>query len=62
LQVFPHRGTRRDNIRPGLRVISFRRRTVVIFQVDEDIVSIIGIFHGGQNYEAMFEKPNVALY
>ena len=51
LMTFPLRGIRRDDIRPGLRIISFRRRTVVAYAVMADTISIIGVFHGGQDYE-----------
>jgi toxin ParE1/3/4 len=35
LETFPERGTRRDDIRPGLRVMGFERRATIIFQVTE---------------------------
>lgn len=31
LEVFPHRGTPRDDIRPGLRTIPFRRRVTIAY-------------------------------
>ena len=49
---FPYRGNRRDDIRPGLRTTHYRKRTVIAFTVSDATISIIGIFHGGQNYEA----------
>lgn len=49
---FPYRGNRRDDIRPGLRTTNYRKRTVIAFTVADATISIIGIFHGGQNYEA----------
>jgi plasmid stabilization system protein ParE len=52
LGTLPHRGTPRDDIRPGLRTTPFRRRTVIAYAVDADQVSVIGVFHGGRNYEA----------
>lgn len=53
LATFPQRGTRRDDLRPGLRITNYRKRTVIAFAVDTDNrhVSILGIFHGGQDYE-----------
>ena len=47
---FPLRGTARDDIRPGLRTIGFRRRAVVAFVVRDDVV-ILGVFYGGRDYE-----------
>jgi plasmid stabilization system protein ParE len=49
---------RRDDIRPGLRITNYRKRTVIAFAVDTDAerVEILGIFHGGQDYEAGLSK------
>jgi len=58
LITFPLRGTRRDEVRPGLRITSYRKRVVVAFAVDADQVQIIGIFYGGQNYEAILQDEN----
>ncbi|WP_294539796.1 type II toxin-antitoxin system RelE/ParE family toxin [uncultured Rhodoblastus sp.] len=49
--TFPHRGTKRDDLRSGLRTIGFRRCVTVAFTVELDRVTIIGVFYGGQNYE-----------
>jgi toxin ParE1/3/4 len=54
LHRFPSRGTRRDDIRPGLRTFGFRKRVTIAFQVTEDLVSILGIFYGGQHFESAF--------
>lgn len=51
LQDFPLRGTRRDDVRPGLRITHYKKRTVIAFAVEASQVSIIGIFYGGQDYE-----------
>ena len=51
LQTFPHRGTRRDDIRPGLRITNYKKRVVIAFDVDAERVSIIGVFYGGQDFE-----------
>ena len=50
--MFPHRGTRRDDILPGLRTVGYRRRATIAFEVTEDAVNILGVYYGGQNYEA----------
>lgn len=52
LQTFPHRGTRRDDLRPGLRTLGYRRRVTILFEVADDTVNIIGVYYGGQDYEA----------
>jgi toxin ParE1/3/4 len=51
LETFPQRGTRRDDVRPGLRTIGFERRATIVFRVDKGEVVIVRIFYGGQDYE-----------
>jgi toxin ParE1/3/4 len=53
LALFPHRGAPRDDIRPGLRLTHYRGRAAILFAVDADRVEIIGVFHGGQDYEPL---------
>jgi plasmid stabilization system protein ParE len=57
LSNFPRRGTARDDIRPGLRITNYKGRTVIAFGVDDESlrVSILGLFYGGQDYEAALE-------
>ncbi len=55
LSEFPLRGTKRDDVRPGLRISHYKKRTVIAFAVDEVQVSIIGIFYGGQDYESLLD-------
>jgi plasmid stabilization system protein ParE len=61
LQRFPHRGTRRDDVRPGLRVTNYKGRTVIAFDIVADQVSIIGVFYGGQDYESLLRGDDDAL-
>jgi toxin ParE1/3/4 len=49
---FPERGTKRDDLRPGMRTIGFHRRVLIGFAVHRDSVVIHGIFYGGQDFEA----------
>lgn len=51
LETFPERGTRRDDIRPGLRTMGFERRVTIVFQMKKAEVVIVRIFYGGQDYE-----------
>jgi toxin ParE1/3/4 len=55
LATFPLRGTPRDDIRPGLRTTSYRRRTEIAYTVEDEKVSIIGVFHGGRDYETALQ-------
>jgi toxin ParE1/3/4 len=55
LSVFPERGARRDDIRPRLRTVGYRRRITLAFEVTDDSVNILGVYYGGQDFEADFE-------
>jgi len=59
LAIFPHRGTPREDIRPGMRMTNYKGRTVIAFAVDEAVrqVSILGVFYGGQDYETALSEP-----
>ena len=52
LSIFPQRGRRRDDVRPDLRVIGFRRRVSLAFTVRPDVVTILGVFYAGRDLEA----------
>ena len=56
LQSFPMRGTQRGDIRPGLRIFGFRRRVSIAFEVGSERVTILGVYYGGQNFEADLER------
>lgn len=53
LRIFPHRGTKRDDVRPGLRITHYKKRAVIAFDVQAERVSIIGVFYGGRDYETI---------
>ena len=58
MQTFPHRGTRRDDVRPGLRVTNYKGSAVIAFAVDDaaKVVTIIGVYYGGQDYESVLHS------
>lgn len=58
LAVTPHRGTRRDDLRPGLRIVPFRKRTAIAIEIDEAaaVVTVLRVFYGGQDYEAVLGR------
>jgi plasmid stabilization system protein ParE len=55
LKTFPERGTKRDDIRPGLRTIGYRRRVTIAFLVDliTSTIAVHGVFYGGQDFEQL---------
>ena len=54
--TFPKRGTRRDDLRRGLRTVGFRRRVTIAFAVAAETISILGIFYGGQDVEGALRE------
>lgn len=58
LATFPFRGLARDDLRPGLRTIGFRRRATIAFAVHKSTVEILGVFYGGQDYENTFTNDS----
>lgn len=51
LADFPERGTRRDDLLPGLRTIGFERRATLAFRVLKTRVEIVTIAYGGRDFE-----------
>ena len=55
LEHAPIRGRDRGDIRKGLRIIALDKSAMAAFEVDEkiQIVTILGVFFGGQDYETI---------
>lgn len=51
LNAAPFVGNARDDLRPGLRTVGFRRRVVIAFAVTDEVVQVLGIYYGGQDFE-----------
>lgn len=49
LAASPHRGTRRDDLFPGLRTVGFERRVAVAFTVEGDVVLIRAVAYAGRD-------------
>jgi toxin ParE1/3/4 len=56
IMMFPLAGRARDDVRPGMRASTFKMRTLIAYEVDESsdevVVNVLGVFHGGQDWEA----------
>ena len=50
---FPERGTRRDDLLPGLRVVGFERRVTIAFHVGADTVTFLRILYGGRDIDTL---------
>ena len=44
------RGRRRDDLRPGLRIVGFERRIAIAFEVSNGEVTILRLYYGGRNW------------
>jgi toxin ParE1/3/4 len=56
LATVPERGSLGDHVRPGLRIIGYRRQASIAFVVTEAEVSILRIFRRGANTEALLAE------
>lgn len=61
IPAFPGAGRNRDDVRPGVKTTSFRRRTLIAYEVvgcaTDLTVIVLGIFHRGPDWEtALREK------
>lgn len=53
LTTLPHCGYQRDDLKAGMRITNYRKRTVIAFRITGNLVRINGIFHGGRDYESV---------
>ncbi|WP_245513303.1 type II toxin-antitoxin system RelE/ParE family toxin [Enterovirga rhinocerotis] len=53
LSHMPHRGIRRDDTRPGLRMIGFRRSVTIVFDTEAETVTILGIHSRGHDIQLL---------
>jgi toxin ParE1/3/4 len=53
LATFPERGSLRAGIRPGLRIIGYRRQASIAFVVTDAEVLILRVFRRGADTEAL---------
>lgn len=51
LTTFPNRGSLRDDIRPGLRLVGFEKRVLIAFYVGDTAVTIMRVLYGGRDIE-----------
>jgi plasmid stabilization system protein ParE len=45
---YPMRGSIRNDIRPGIRIVGFERRVSIAFFVEDDEVVVAGILYAGR--------------
>jgi hypothetical protein len=51
----PERGSRRDDLGRGIRIVGFERSATIMFQVDIRLreVTILGVYYRGRNIEPL---------
>ena len=63
--MFPLAGRARADVRPGMRTVTFEKRTLIAYEVDESsgdvVVNVLGVFHGGQDWEAALGEDHGGL-
>ncbi len=55
-ETFPQRGTRHDDVSPGLRTVGWRRRATIAFEVNDDTVIILRMLYAGRSLELPDEE------
>ncbi len=55
LGLFPHAAALRDDIRPGLRITTYKKRVTIAFTVDDpsQTITVLGVYYGGQDLHAL---------
>lgn len=58
LRTFPERGTRRDDLRPGLRLIGYRRQATIAFAVIGKDLIVLRVFARGRDVESLLTEED----
>ena len=59
LKTFPEVGRLRDDLRPGVRILGFERRVVIVYMVlSSGDVEIGRVLYGGRDYETLISDEN----
>lgn len=54
--TFPHRGTKRDDLTPGLRTVGWHRRATIAFTVEPSRVLILRLLFRGRDPGKSFSR------
>ena len=54
LSSFPHRGTPQHGLEPGLRTITFERRVLIAYRVEQERVLILRLIHTARDISTQF--------
>jgi len=53
IALSPYRGSPRDNVRRGLRIVGFERRIAVAFTISPEQVTIVRVLYGGRQFDPL---------
>lgn len=60
LADFPRRGRRRDDLRPELRTLGYRRQALIAFHIADATVVVDHVLYGGRDLAPLFGDENEA--
>jgi plasmid stabilization system protein ParE len=60
LSLTPHRGTKRSDLRPNMRVIGHQRSAAIVFRIEEDMraVVILAVMYRGLKYQDVLARED----
>lgn len=47
----PGIGTPQDDLRPGLRSVTYRRRTIILYKLEGETMEVVCVLHGGRDLQ-----------
>ena len=50
---FPRKGSARNDLHQGVRILTFERKAVIVYRVLAEDVEVTNIFYGGRDWEAI---------
>ncbi|MEO3433738.1 type II toxin-antitoxin system RelE/ParE family toxin [Inquilinus sp. CAU 1745] len=53
LREVPEIGVSRSDLLEGARILTFRRRVVIVYRLSAGKIDVLRIFYGGRDYEAI---------
>jgi len=61
LDLASERGTLRNDLMRGLRIIGFERRVTIAFTVEQTNVTVLRVFYGGKDWEEEWDEDDPPL-
>lgn len=55
LATFPERGTLRDDLVPGLRTLTYHRRTLIAYRLAGEAVEVLRLIHTAQDWDGSLD-------